>query len=180
MTSKAALAEPATGPAKKLTLKIPARKWQPDPTPTRSPTPQPTPSPHNPLPSPRLFFRGATPMPGPSTLPAPVDEPQTEFEPFFTIATGLLNEPGGVKESVQSNTPSGTEIPEVENPCERSTASFVECLRVLEARTEDEEFELEQIYRLLEMLARRVTHRIETARARREELRRLKDDLRDL
>ncbi|KIN98240.1 hypothetical protein M404DRAFT_31600 [Pisolithus tinctorius Marx 270] len=179
-TSKAAPAEPATGPAKKLTLKILACKWQPDPTPTRSPTPQPTPSPHDPSPSPHLFLHRATPMPRPSTLPAPVDEPQTEFEPFFAIVTGLLNEPGGVEESVQSNTPSGTEIPEVENPCEQSTASFVECLRVLEARAEDEEFELEQIYWLLEMLARRVTHRIETVRARWEELRRLKDDLRDL
>ncbi|KIN93333.1 hypothetical protein M404DRAFT_36174 [Pisolithus tinctorius Marx 270] len=67
-TSKVALAEPATRPAKKLTLKILARKWQPDPTPTHSPMPQPTPSPHDPSPSPRLFFHGATPMPGPSTV----------------------------------------------------------------------------------------------------------------
>ncbi|KIO00607.1 hypothetical protein M404DRAFT_29306 [Pisolithus tinctorius Marx 270] len=170
MTLKAAPAEPATGPAKKLTLKILARKWQPDPTPTCSPMPQLTPSPHDPSPSPHLFFCGATPMPGPSTLPVPVNEPQIEFEPFFAIATGLLNKPGGVEESVQSDTPSGTEIPEVENPCEQSTASFVEHLRVLEARAEDEEFELEQIYQLLEMLARQVTHWIKTARARREEL----------
>ncbi|KIN93334.1 hypothetical protein M404DRAFT_36177, partial [Pisolithus tinctorius Marx 270] len=110
----------------------------------------------------------------------PVDKLQIEFKPFFAIATGLLNEPGGIEESVQSDAPSGTEIPEVENPHKQSTASFVERLRVLEARAEDEEFKLEQIYRLLEMLARRVTHRIETARARWEELRRLKDDLRDL
>ncbi|KIO11047.1 hypothetical protein M404DRAFT_20576 [Pisolithus tinctorius Marx 270] len=182
MTSKAALAEPATGPAKKLTLKIPARKRQPDPTPTHSPSPQPTPSPHDPPPTPRLFFHGATPTPGPSFKPSPVpvDGPQVELEPFFATATSLLDEPGDVEAMAQSDTPSAAEIPEVEYPCERSTANIVERLRVLEARAEDEEFELEQVYRLLGMLARRVTYRIETVWARREELRRLKDDLHDL
>ncbi|KIO00941.1 hypothetical protein M404DRAFT_29139 [Pisolithus tinctorius Marx 270] len=169
MTSKAAPAEPATGPAKKLTLKIPAHKWQPDPTPTCSPLPQPTPSPHDPLPTPHFFFCGATPTPGPSTLPDPVnkpcptlpfDEPQIEFKPFSMIATGLLNELGGTKEPVWDDTPSGAEI--------------------LEARAEDKEFKLEQIYWLLEMLVRQVTHQIETACARQEELQRLKDNLWDL
>ncbi|KAI5997272.1 hypothetical protein F5J12DRAFT_895917 [Pisolithus orientalis] len=47
-------------------------------------------------------------------------------------------------------------------------------------RAKDEEFELEQVYWLLEMLVRQVTHRIETAWARWEELQRLKDDLQDL
>ncbi|KIO05054.1 hypothetical protein M404DRAFT_25682 [Pisolithus tinctorius Marx 270] len=190
-TSKVTPAEPVTGPAKKLTLKIPAHKWQPDPTPTRSPSPQPTPSPHDPLPTPRLFFHGATPTPGPSfkPSPAPVDEPgaalpidelQVESEPFFATATGLLEEPEYIKVPAWSNTPPATEIPEVEYPHERSTVNIIERLQVLEARAEDEEFELEQVYRLLEMLARRVTHWIETAQARWEELRRLKDDLRNL
>ncbi|KIO11368.1 hypothetical protein M404DRAFT_20814 [Pisolithus tinctorius Marx 270] len=188
-TSKAPPAEPATGAAKKLTLKIPARKWQPDPTPTCLPSPEPTPSPHDPLPTPHLFFRRATPTPRPSTLPVPVDEPpasplidelQVEIETFFVTATGLLEEPGDVEVSAQSNTPSATEILEVEYPCEQSTAHIVEHLQVLEARAEDEEFELEQVHRLLGMLARQVTHQIETAQARWEELRRLKDDLHDL
>ncbi|KIN99103.1 hypothetical protein M404DRAFT_30722 [Pisolithus tinctorius Marx 270] len=178
-TSKVALAEPATGPAKKLTLKILAHKWQPDPTPTCSPFPQLTPSPHDPLPTPHLFFHRATPTPGPLTLPdprpsnlltLPFDEPQIEFEPFSAIETSLLNEPGGTKELVRDNTPSGTEIPEVEIPHEQTTASFVEHLRVLKVRAKDKEFELEQIYWLLEMLARQVTYWIETVQARQEEL----------
>ncbi|KIO14829.1 hypothetical protein M404DRAFT_17691 [Pisolithus tinctorius Marx 270] len=180
-TVKAPPAEPATGPAKKLTLKIPARKRQPELTPPCSPSPQPTPPPHDPSPTPRLFFCGATPMPGPSFKPSPapvndpgasllVDEPQVESEPFFATATGLLEEPRDVEVLVRSNTPPATEIPEVEYPRERSTANIVECLRVLEARAEDEEFELEQVYRLLEMLVRQVMRRIETARARRGEL----------
>ncbi|KAI6148027.1 hypothetical protein BKA82DRAFT_35732 [Pisolithus tinctorius] len=191
MTSKVTPAEPVTRPAKKLTLKILARKWQPDPTPTHSPSPQPPPSPHDPLPTPHLFFRGATPTPRPSfkPSPAPVDEPgaalpidelQVESKPFFATATGLLEEPEYVKVLARSNTPPATEIPEVKYPCEWSTANIVECLRVLKARAEDEEFKLEQVYWLLEMLARQVTHQIETAQARREELRRLKDDLHDL
>ncbi|KIN98363.1 hypothetical protein M404DRAFT_31376 [Pisolithus tinctorius Marx 270] len=109
MTSKAAPVGPATGPSKKLMLRILARKWQPDPTPTHSPSPEPTTSPHNPLPTPHLFCHVATPTPRPSTLPAPVNEPSTalpfdkpqiEFEPFSAIVTGLLNELGGVKEPV--------------------------------------------------------------------------------
>ncbi|KIO14401.1 hypothetical protein M404DRAFT_18565 [Pisolithus tinctorius Marx 270] len=170
-TSKVTLAEPATGPAKKLTLKILAHKQQPDLTPTCSPLPQLTPSPHDPLPTPRLFFHRATPTPGPSfkPSPAPVDEPgasllinkpQVKSEPFFVTATSLLEEPGYIEVLAQSDTPLATEI--------------------LEARAEDEEFELEQVYWLLEMLARWVTHWIETAWARWEELRRLKDDLHDL
>ncbi|KIO04696.1 hypothetical protein M404DRAFT_26171 [Pisolithus tinctorius Marx 270] len=170
-TAKAPPAKPATGPAKKLTLKIPARKRQPDPTPPCSPSPQLTPSPHDPSPTPHLFFRGATPMPVPSFKPSPapvdepgaslpVDEPQVESDPFFVTATGLLEEPGDIEVSVWSDTPPATEIPE--------------------ARAEDEEFELEQVYRLLEMLARWGTRQIETAQARQEELRRLKDNLHDL
>ncbi|KIO01227.1 hypothetical protein M404DRAFT_28965 [Pisolithus tinctorius Marx 270] len=187
MTSKVPPAKPATRAAKKLTLKILARKQQPDPTPTCSPLPEPTPSPHDPSPTPRLFFHRATPTPGPSTIPVPVDEPpasplidelQVEIETFFVTATGLLEEPGDIEVLAQSDTPSATEIPEVEYPCEQSTAHIVEHLQVLEARAE--EFKLEQVHWLLGMLVRQVTHRIETAWARQEELRRLKDDLHDL
>ncbi|KIN99129.1 hypothetical protein M404DRAFT_30774 [Pisolithus tinctorius Marx 270] len=174
-------AGPVTRPSKKLMLRILARKWQPDLTPTCSPTPEPSPFPHNPSPSPRLFFRGATPMPGPSFKPSPapankpqvslpIDEPQVEVEPFFATATGLLDEPGDVEVSGQSETPSAAEIPEVEHPCEWLTANIVEHLQVLKVRAKDKEFELEQVYQLLEMLARQVTHRIETVWARWEEL----------
>ncbi|KIN98836.1 hypothetical protein M404DRAFT_30985 [Pisolithus tinctorius Marx 270] len=110
----------------------------------------------------------------------PVNEPQIEFKPFSAIATSLLNELGGTEEPVWGNMPLGTEIPEVEIPCKRSTASFVKCLQVLKARAKDEEFKLEQVYQLLEMLARWVTYQIKTVWARWEELRRLKDNLWDL
>ncbi|KIN97382.1 hypothetical protein M404DRAFT_32362 [Pisolithus tinctorius Marx 270] len=104
----------------------------------------------------------------------PIDElqvkPQVEVKSFFVTVTGLLDEPGDVEVSGQSNTPSVAEIPEVEYPHEQSTVNIIECLRVLEARAEDEEFELEQVYWLLEMLTRWVTHQIETAQARWEEL----------
>ncbi|KIO02720.1 hypothetical protein M404DRAFT_27629 [Pisolithus tinctorius Marx 270] len=115
--------------------------------------------------------RKAIPTPGPSTLPTlPFDKPQIEFKPFSMIATSLLNEPGDTKEPVWDDTPLGAEILEVEILCEWSTASFVEHLQVLEARAEDEEFELEQVYQLLEMLVRWVTYQIETVQARQEEL----------
>ncbi|KIN96349.1 hypothetical protein M404DRAFT_33412 [Pisolithus tinctorius Marx 270] len=167
MTLKPALAESATKLAKKLTLKIPAQKWQPDLTPTRSPSPQPTPSPHDPLPTPCLFFHRATPTPRPSfkPSPAPVDEPgaslpinkpQVMSEPFFVTATGLLEEPGDIEVSAQSNTPPATEILEVEYPCKQLTANIVERLQVLEARAKDEEFELEQVYWLLETRPRNI------------------------
>ncbi|KAI5995788.1 hypothetical protein F5J12DRAFT_896421 [Pisolithus orientalis] len=103
-------------------------------------------------------------------LTLPFNELQIRFEPFSATATGLLNEPGGVEEAVQSATPLVTKILEVENPHEWLTASFVKHLQVLEVRAEGEEFELEQVYQLLEMLARQVTHQIETAWARWEEL----------
>ncbi|KIO06292.1 hypothetical protein M404DRAFT_24570 [Pisolithus tinctorius Marx 270] len=181
MTLKATPAEPATWPAQKLTLKILAHKCQPDLTPTHSPTPEPSPSPCNPSPSPRLFFCRATPTPGPSFKPSPapgnepqvslpIDEPQVKVEPFFATATSLLDEPGDIEVSGQSNTPSVTEIPEVKHPHEQSTVNIIEHLRVLEARAKDEEFKLQQVYQLLEMLARQVTHWIETAWARQEEL----------
>ncbi|KAI6141291.1 hypothetical protein BKA82DRAFT_28717 [Pisolithus tinctorius] len=171
MTLKPAPAESVTEPAKKLTLKIPARKQQPDPTPTRLPSPDPAPSVHNHLPTPHLFFCGATPMPRPSFKPSPVpvddpqvslpiDELQGKIKPFFATATSLLDKPRDVKVMAQSDTPLAVEI--------------------LEVRAEDKEFKLEQVYQLLEMLARQVTHQIETVQARWEELRRLKDDLWDL
>ncbi|KIN95178.1 hypothetical protein M404DRAFT_34365 [Pisolithus tinctorius Marx 270] len=139
MTMEAPPAEPATGPAKKLTLKILAQKQQPDPTPTCSPLPQLTPSPHDPSPTPCLFFHRATPTPRPSfkPSPAPVDEPgvslpinklQVESKPFFVTVTGLLEEPGDVEVLAWSDTPLATEIPEVEYPCEWSTANIVERL----------------------------------------------------
>ncbi|KIN99494.1 hypothetical protein M404DRAFT_30365 [Pisolithus tinctorius Marx 270] len=178
-------------PAKKLTLKILAEKQQPDPTPTRSPSPEPTPSPHDPSPAPHLFFRRATPTPGPSFKPSPVpvndpqmslpiDEPQGEIKPFFATATSLLDEPGDVEVTAQSDIPSVSEILEVKYPHMQSTVNIVKHLRVLEARAKDEEFELEQVYQMLEMLARWVTHQIETVQARWEELQRLKDNLQDL
>ncbi|KIN97272.1 hypothetical protein M404DRAFT_32486 [Pisolithus tinctorius Marx 270] len=147
---------------------------KPDLTPPRSPSPQPTPSPHDPSPTPHLFFRRATPTPRPSFKPSPapvdepgasllVDEPQVESEPFLATATSLLEEPRDIEVSVWSDTPLATEIPEVKYPHEQLTANIVEHLRVLEARAEDEEFKLEQVYWLLEMLARQVTHWIETA-----------------
>ncbi|KIN97947.1 hypothetical protein M404DRAFT_31753 [Pisolithus tinctorius Marx 270] len=189
MTSKVPPAKPVTRPAKKLTLKILAQKWQPDLTPTCLSSPELTPSPHDPSPTPHLFFCGATPTPGPSTLPVPVDEAptslpidrvQVEIETFFATATSILEEPGDIKVLAQSDTPLAAEILEVEYPCKRLTANIVEHLRVLEARAKDEEFELEQVYWLLEMLARQVTHWIKTVQARQEELQKLKDDLWDL
>ncbi|KIO01765.1 hypothetical protein M404DRAFT_28506 [Pisolithus tinctorius Marx 270] len=127
------------------------------------------------------FFHGATPTPGPlfKPSPAPVDEPgasllinkpQIESEPFFVTVTSLLEEPRDIEVLAWSNTPLTTEILEVEYPHEWSTVNIVECLQVLEARAEDEEFELEQVYQLLEMLARWVTYWIKTAQARWEEL----------
>ncbi|KIN97273.1 hypothetical protein M404DRAFT_32490 [Pisolithus tinctorius Marx 270] len=170
-TSKLAPAKSVTKPAKKLTLKIPARKWQSDLTPTRSPSPDPAPSVRDHLPTPCLFFCRATPMPGPSFKPSPVpvdnpqvslliDKPQGEIKPFFATATSLLDEPRDIEVMAHRLW-----------KFQRS---------MLKARAEDEEFELEQVYRLLEMLARWVTHRIETVWARWEELQRLKDDLWDL
>ncbi|KIO13855.1 hypothetical protein M404DRAFT_18118 [Pisolithus tinctorius Marx 270] len=112
---------------------------------------------------PRPSFK---PSPVPADEPQaslPIDEPQVEIKPFFVTATGLLNEPGDVKVSAQSNSPSVAETLEVKSPHEQSTTNFIEHLQVLKARAKDEEFELEQVYQLLEMLARWVTHRIETA-----------------
>ncbi|KAI6003471.1 hypothetical protein F5J12DRAFT_893656 [Pisolithus orientalis] len=120
-------------------------------------------------------------MPGPAPKPSPVqstilmchfliDELQVEIEPFFATVTSLLDKPGDIEVTAQSDTPSAAEILEVEYPCEQSTVNIVEHLQVLEARAEDEEFELEQVYWLLEMLARQVTHQIETVWARQEEL----------
>ncbi|KAI6025597.1 hypothetical protein F5J12DRAFT_889477 [Pisolithus orientalis] len=191
MTLKLAPSEPMTKPVKKLTLKILARKWQPDLTPTCSPSPDPAPSLCDPSPTPHLFFHRATPTPRPAPKPSPVlvddphaslpiDELQVEIKPFIATATSLLDKPGDVEVMAQSDTPSAMEIPEVEYPHKQSTANIVEHLQVLEARAKDEEFKLEQVYQLLEMLARQVTHWIETAWARWEELQRLKDDLQNL
>ncbi|KAI5986268.1 hypothetical protein F5J12DRAFT_898791 [Pisolithus orientalis] len=138
-------------------------------------------SPHDPLPTPCLFFCRATPKPRPSfkassplvnkpQLSPPSKELQVKFKPFFATVTSLLNESGDVKVPVQSDTPLVAETPEVINPNEWSTANFIEHLQVLEARAKDEEFELEQVYWLLEMLVRQVTHWIESAWARWEEL----------
>ncbi|KAI6002394.1 hypothetical protein F5J12DRAFT_894161 [Pisolithus orientalis] len=185
-TLKLAPAESVTKPVKKLTPKILAQKWQPDLTPTHSPSPDPAP-----LPAPCLFFHRATPMPRPSFKPSPVpvndphvslliNEPQVKIEPFFATVTSLLDEPGDVKVTAQSNTPLAAEIPEVEYQHEWSTANIIECLRVVKARAKDKEFKLEQVYWLLEMLSRWVTHQIKTVWARWEELQRLKDNLWDL
>ncbi|KIO01572.1 hypothetical protein M404DRAFT_28598 [Pisolithus tinctorius Marx 270] len=139
----------------------------------------------------RLAKALATPMPGPlfkASSPL-INEPQVslpinklpiETKPFFATATGLLNEPGDIKVPVQGDAPSVAETLEVESQCEWLTAHFIKCLQVLKARAKDEEFELEQVYQLLEMLARQVTHQIKTVWARWEELQRLKDDLWDL
>ncbi|KIO10276.1 hypothetical protein M404DRAFT_21248 [Pisolithus tinctorius Marx 270] len=178
------------GPSHKQVKSITSSK-QPDLTPTCSPLPELTPSPHNPSPAPHLFFHGATPMPGPSFKPSPfpvdnpqmpllINKPQGKIEPFFATATSLLDEPGDVEVMAQSDTPSVSEFPEVKYPHEWLTANIVEHLQVLEVRAEDEEFKLEQVYQMLEMLARQVTHWIETVWARWEELRRLKDDLQEL
>ncbi|KAI6025700.1 hypothetical protein F5J12DRAFT_889595 [Pisolithus orientalis] len=139
---------------------------------------EPSPSPHDSSPSPCLFFCGATPMPGPLFKPSPppvnkphltppINKPQVKFEPFSATATSLLNEPGDIESPAQGDTPAVAETLEVIDP-------------LLEARAEDEEFELEQFHQLLEMLARWVTLQIEAAQARWEELHRLKDKLQDL
>ncbi|KAI6002586.1 hypothetical protein F5J12DRAFT_893993 [Pisolithus orientalis] len=141
----------------------------------------PAPSPHNPSPTPHPFFCRATPMPGPSFKPSPVpvdipqvslliDELQVKIEPFFATMTSLLDKPGDVEVTAQSDTPSAAEIPEVKHPHERLTVNIIEHLQVLEVRAKDEEFELEQVYQLLEMLVRQVIHQIETAHARQVEL----------
>ncbi|KIO04283.1 hypothetical protein M404DRAFT_26480 [Pisolithus tinctorius Marx 270] len=128
-----------------------------------------------------ISFCRATPMPGPSFKPSPVlvDDPQVslpidklqgKIEPFFAMATSLLDQPGDIEVTAQSDTPSAAEIPEVEYPCERLTANIIEHLQVLKVRAKDKEFKLEQVYQLLEMLARQVTHWIETVWARWEEL----------
>ncbi|KAI5994941.1 hypothetical protein F5J12DRAFT_896642 [Pisolithus orientalis] len=139
MTLKLAPAESVTEPVKKLTLKILAQKQQPDLTPTCSPLPDPAPSLHNPSPTPHLFFCRAspTPRPSPKPSPVPVNDPhaslpmnklQVKIEPFFVTATSSLDDPGDVKVTAQSDTPSAVEIPEVKYPCEWSTANIVEHL----------------------------------------------------
>ncbi|KIN95014.1 hypothetical protein M404DRAFT_34533 [Pisolithus tinctorius Marx 270] len=105
-------------------------------------------------------------------LPVPVDDPQAsllidelqvEIKPFFVTATSLLDKPGDIEVMAQSDTLLAVEILEVKYPRKQLTANIVKHLQVLEARAKDEEFKLEQVYRLLEMLARQVTHQIKTA-----------------
>ncbi|KIO01410.1 hypothetical protein M404DRAFT_28716 [Pisolithus tinctorius Marx 270] len=129
---------------------------------------------------PRPSFKASSPLVNEPQVSLPINELQVKTKPFFATATGLLNKPGDIEGPVQGNAPSVTETLEVKSPHEWSTAHFVKHLQVLEVRAEDEEFKLEQVYWLLEMLVRQVTHWIKTVWARWEELRRLKDDLWDL
>ncbi|KIN93985.1 hypothetical protein M404DRAFT_35489 [Pisolithus tinctorius Marx 270] len=177
-----------------LKLRIPARKPLPrknsKPTP-RHPTPHASPPstsnmPPPPTPQPPLFLPSATPAPRPhpELTPPPMDNPGDLGDSgLFGRPMGLLDDPPMPIVSAQdeSKDPPVAETLPVTNPSESTMCeALAECIRLLEGRADDEEFELTQIHQMLGLLATQVERQIGTVQGRHEELKRLKDQLKDM
>ncbi|KIO11361.1 hypothetical protein M404DRAFT_20807 [Pisolithus tinctorius Marx 270] len=178
----------------RLKLRIPAHKPPPrqnSEPPPKHPTPRASPPlssdmPPPPIPRPPLFLPSATPAPRPclELTPPLMDNPGDLGDSgLFGRPTGLLDDPPTPIVSMQdeSEGPPVEETPQVANPSESTTCeTLAECIRLLEGRADDEEFELTQIHQMLGLLATRVERQISAVQGQREELKRLKDQLKDM
>ncbi|KIN94468.1 hypothetical protein M404DRAFT_35035 [Pisolithus tinctorius Marx 270] len=160
-----------------LKLRIPARKPLPrqnsEPTPghptPRASSPSTSNMPPPPAPRPPLFLPSATPAPRPhpELTPPPMDNPGDLGDGgLFGRPTGLLDNPPAPVDSAQDEPedPPVAETPPVANLSE----------------ADDEEFELTQIHQMLGLLVMRVERQIGAVQGQREELKRLKDQLKDM
>ncbi|KIN96063.1 hypothetical protein M404DRAFT_33627 [Pisolithus tinctorius Marx 270] len=102
---------------------------------------------------------------------------------LFGRPTGLLDDPPAPVNSMQDEPedPPVAETLPVTNPSESTThEALAERIRLLEGRVDNEEFELTQIHQMLGLLATRVEQQIGAVQGRCEELKRLKDQLKDM
>ncbi|KIN98682.1 hypothetical protein M404DRAFT_31168 [Pisolithus tinctorius Marx 270] len=165
-----------------LKLRIPAHKPPPrqnSEPPPEHPTPRASPPlssdmPPPPVPQPPLFLPSATPAPRPrpELTPPPMDNPgDLGNGGLFGRPTGLLDDPPALIVSAQDE----SEGPPVANSSESTTCeALAECIRLLEGRVDDEEFELTQIHQM------RVEQQTGAVQGQRKELKRLKDQLKDM
>ncbi|KAI5986966.1 hypothetical protein F5J12DRAFT_787159 [Pisolithus orientalis] len=119
-----------------------------------------------------------TPRASPPLLSDMPPPPWTFWQP-----TGLLDDPPAPVISTQdeSEGPPVEETPQITNPSESTThETLAECIQLLEGRADDEEFELTQIHQMLGLLVTRVEQQISAVQGRCEELKRLKDQLKDM
>ncbi|KIN92647.1 hypothetical protein M404DRAFT_36876 [Pisolithus tinctorius Marx 270] len=102
---------------------------------------------------------------------------------LFGRLTGLLDDPPTPVVSAQDEPegPPVEETPPVTN-LSKSTMheALAERIQLLEGRADDEEFELTQIHQMLGLLATQVERQIGAVQGRCEELKRLKDQLKDM
>ncbi|KAI5993792.1 hypothetical protein F5J12DRAFT_785921 [Pisolithus orientalis] len=157
-----------------LKLQIPARKPPPRQNSELTPV-HPTPRASPPL---------LSDMPPPPLTLPPMDNPGDLGDcGLFGRPTGLLDNPPTPVVSTQdkSEGPPVEETPQIANPSELTThETLAECIQLLEGRADDEEFELTQIHQMLGLLVMQVERQIGAVQGRCEELKRLKDQLKDM
>ncbi|KAI6008796.1 hypothetical protein F5J12DRAFT_782228 [Pisolithus orientalis] len=156
----------------RLKLQIPACK--PPPRQNSKPSPK-HPTPHATTPAPQ-------PHPEP-TLPPTDNLGDLSNGGLFGRPMGLLDNPPAPVVNTQdgSKGPPVKETPLVANLSESTMCeALAECIQLLEGRVDDEEFELTQIHQMLGLLVMRVERQIGAVQGRCEELKRLKDQLKDM